>query len=305
MRKKIGFVAHGPASANSLLPIIKAIDSKVDIYLFAFHPFVANLWGCQKLDLTIKSLNFNGLDAVVYGTGSNNEIERNVPIEARKYGIPSISILDCFWCDRDNLTARYSNQPNYIIVPNDKSKKELDELHLIPEAKVLPLGNPHFDRLKNYKIVKGDFIDKCFDICFFSQCSNTDDYSDTNPICKEALLSLAHFRNKYPSKIKKIYVAPHPREDLFWLKKFCLENDLILTINQDNFQLMLNTGVSLGISCTLQYEAQIVGKPTIFYENQNQLFRELKNLNEIEGCTPITDFDATEKITNFLSSLIQ
>lgn len=306
MKKQIGFVAHGPASANSLMPLIKVLseEGEVDIHLFAFHPFVANLWGCEKLDITPYALDFSGLDLVVYGTGSSHNIERVVPIKARSYGVTSISILDCYWSDKNNLFHRFNNQPDYIIVPNKSTKELLDQLQLIPEENILPLGNPHFDRLgEHHQTSKA--LREPFSIAFFSQCSNSSDFSETDDKCKEALKELSEFRKQYPGKIDNIFIAPHPREDITWLNQYCSDEKMNLLVGQDSFQLMLDTDITMGVTCTLQYEAEIIGKPVVFYKEPKQLFVELKEINtsKIKSLSPIEDFAATKRIKQFIMNI--
>lgn len=299
---KIGFVAHGPASANSLYPLINKLKETTRIELFAYHPYVADLWGCELLSEFTYPSTFANLDIVFYGTGSGHFIECNIPIEARKHGIISVSILDCWWASDENLIERFESKPTYIIVPNVEVKNRIEKLGLLEESNILPFGNPYFDRLKVFTVEKQEPTYP-LDVAFFSQCQTSGNYSDTNNESKEALECLVAYKEEFPEKVAEIIVTSHPREDTTWLKNFCNVHGLLFKPNEST-KSMLSTDISIGVSCTLQYEAQIIGKPTIFYKNNNQLIEALNHLGGTELSMPTIGFDATEKCLNWIN-LIQ
>lgn len=299
-KKNIGFVAHGPGSANCLKPIIELIGKYVNIHLFAFHPYVAEKWGCNQFsDEEFEYIFEHELDLVVYGTGSGHTIELTVAEEANKRGIPSLSILDCYWADDKNLLKRYAHPPTYLVVPTEDMKERIETLGILPAERVLSFGNPHFDRLRACE-QEETFVEYPLQIVFFSQCSTGDDYSDTNSISKEALLSLIAFKEMHPELIKEVFVTPHPREDGVWLSHICKEHQLTLRTNAESFKLMLSTDLSVGCTCTLQYEALCVKKPTIFYENREDLFDKLFDPKTISIKSPHSSFHATEKCIEFI-----
>lgn len=300
--KRIGFVAHGPASANSLIPIIEGLKGSADIRLYAYHPYVADLWQCKQVEPVGYPEEFKELDIIIYGTGSGNQIELNVPVEARKLGIPSVSILDCYWANDDNLVERFKNKPTYIIVPNEDSKGQITRLSLLPEERLYVLGNPHFDRLERFKeqVLPASYP---LNIVFFSQCQDTSDFSDTHVVSKEALCALVSYQKMNPDKVNQIIVAPHPREDKTWLTIFCKLAGIAIQENKST-ELMLDTDINVGMSCTLQYESEIIGKPTIFFQSKEQLWKEL-NCIENGTVSPIQEFNATEKCIDFIKHLLE
>lgn len=306
-KRKIGFIAHGPASANSLHPIIQELKDEFDIHCYAYHPYVAKLWNCPLLEPTYYPETFAVMDLVVYGTGSGHDIERLVPMNSMKHGIPSISILDCFWASEENLNERFTYPPTYLVVPNQKTKETIERLQIMNPAHVYPFGNPHFDRLEKY-VSKNIEIKKPMNIVFYSQCTDSSNYSTTHPLCKEALNMLCTYRESHSESIEQIFVTPHPREDIIWLQNFSKNHSVALLPNEKSMDLLLYTDVSVGVSCTLQYEALIIGKPTIFYREPNTLFKELDLLLEKKYTkikSPIESFQATKNCTDFIRTIIQ
>lgn len=299
---KIGFVAHGPASANSLLPLINNLKDKTEIELFAYHPYVSELWECELISDFEYPPSFSTLDIVIYGTGSGHYIECDVPVEARKHGIISISILDCWWSSDEDLIKRFKNKPMYLIVPNQEVSERILKLKTLNTISVFAFGNPYFDRLKDLKVEKKELAFP-LDVAFFSQCQTSGNYSDTHFECKDALVSLVDYKNKYPNKIAEIIVTPHPREDTTWIKDFCERHGLGFKPNEST-KYLYATDISVGVSCTLQYEAQIIRKPTIFYKNKELLETTLNNLNQSSMVSPITDFNATDRCLRFIDTIL-
>ena len=66
---------------------------------------------------------------------------------------------------------------------------------------------------------------------------------------------------------------------------------------------MLFSDVNVGYNCTLQYESEMIGKPTIFYQSKEQLFDELNHIKEPTN-SPIQDFNATDKCVDFIQHLL-
>lgn len=306
-RIKIGFFAHGPGSANALYPLINKLktNNTFEVICFAFHPYVADLWDVPLItDITLKDLKGYKLNLLLYGTGSGNEAELRIPLLAKKINIPSISILDIFWADSTNLKMRFPIPPTYLIVPNEEVKQMVIPLGIMDKANILPLGNPHFDRLSQWKM-KDDDTYKDLDVSFFSQCSTTADFSDTHPMCKRALISLSQIQREHPNIIRNVFVTSHPREDRRWIEAFCNEKGFHCRSHHESFDLMLKTDLNIGLSCTLQYESIIINKRTIFFEDEKKLEEELLHLKDSTKKTFSFKFDATEKILAFLFRVME
>lgn len=298
---KVGFLAHGPGSANALYPLIKEFPPNIEIKLYSFHPYVSNLWGCKQLEMD-NYLNIfkEDLDILFYGTGSGHDMEINAPLYARKHHIKTISVLDIFWMKENNLKQRFPVLPDYIIVPNASVKQTLLDLKIGKKENVLVLGNPHFDRLETLH-VEQPTIPLPFDIVLFSQPSTSDYFSETGKVVQQLILDVIEYKKENPNHIRDIYVSPHPRESLEWLERLASREKIRIEKDKTSFDLLLSCDLNAGVDCTLQYESLIIGKPTIFYSNRENLFKDLYRLDKdfIFDASIYTNFHATKNIINW------
>lgn len=304
MKKHIGFFAHGPGSANALFPIIQKMKDEYHLSLFAFHPFVSELWGVEaQKELSLEQIDFSLFDLVVYGTGSLHEIERFVPFYAKEKQVPSLSILDIFWGGDDDLKLRYFHPPDYLIVPNRETKKQIQSLHIMPSEHIFVFGNPHFDRLKKYDSIPRR-LSFPLDIVCFSQPSNHDSFSETNQLVQKMVRSIAVLCYSKPEMIQNLYITPHPREDDTWLKEFVKPYDFMkLESYSNSFSLLLSCDLNVGVNCTLQYEGMMVGKPTIFYQNTKQFLMDLTQLH-VSNIKTKMSFSATESTVQWIKHFL-
>lgn len=262
----IGFLAHGPASANSLKPLIDmlSVNKSNAIFTYAYHEYVANLWQVEKVDPergypeTMKDL-----DILLYGTGSSNPIETGVVSFCKRHKVVTISILDLFWSSDKGIKSRFPISPDFLIVPNRQTATQAERV--MPDAKVLPYGNPHFDRLQNLTV--HEVLQDPLRIALFTQCSTVGDYSKTSAESELSVIEVLEFRDKYPELVESITIRPHPREDLDYVKKLCEDNNIIFTLG-DSMELLLESDFVYGDTCTLQYEALLIGKPVGFFREE-------------------------------------
>lgn len=288
--KKIAFIAHGPGTANALFPLIEPLKEQYEVHLFAFHPYASKLWQTElSLLEEFPAIFTQSFDLIVTGTGSLHEVEKKTPILAREANIPVVSILD-IW---GNYRARYEQEPDYIICLDELSKIDLMYEGISP-SKIIPLGNPHFDRLAQY--IGFYPVAAPFNVVFFSQ-----------PIkqSQEALYYLLCLKDAYPDLFKHLYITPHPREDETWLRKIANEEaNTTFKMYDHSFQLMLDTDLSVGFGSTLQHEAAIIGKRTIFYQHPEQMKKEFFTLFDQQRTAKIIDFHATERCVAFIRNLL-
>lgn len=262
--------------------------SIVDLY--AFHQYAADRWGTTLSDISsFENIFKQDYSLILSGTGSLHYVESQAPILAQKYKIPLLSILD-IW---GNYELRYKNPPTYIISLDELSKNIISNLGF-PKKNIFPLGNPHFDRLKEYINENNFSINPPYNISFFSQ-----------PIqeAKSALKDIVKFCSEYPQLIKTVQVTSHPRENTDWIKYFCNKHSNILHYStEDSFSLLLSTDFNIGVSGTLQYESLMIGKPTLFYTNYNELENNILNLN---FPSPIDlSFNATQQCVDLIRFII-
>lgn len=298
------FIAHGPGSANTMTSLFASIPRHL-IQLVPMHEGVAKIWNTSKVYHSHKEVKYQPGTIFVYGTGSCNRVELDVPRIARAHGGISVSILDVFWAGDANLRRRFgASPPDYLIVPNEACRNTILRLALMPADRVFALGNPHFDRLLQYHVPSLE-LDGPFDVGFFSQCSTSGDYSDTVQACKNALISLIKYRDANPGTVNRIMICAHPREDLTWLKQMAKEHNLHWRPEGVNsFDCLLRLKVAVGVSSTVLYEGAMIGKAVVFYGNREDFNKKMQNLHTMKFSAGI-QFDATAKVLNLLMKLYQ
>lgn len=263
----IGFLAHGPASANSLKPLIDILklNPSNNVFTYAYHDYVSELWAVPKMCTSEGySLKLKEMDIIVYDTGSANPIELGVAEFCKNHNIISISILDLFWSEDDELSLRFQTKPDYLLLPTTCALEQAERV-IGKGTNLVVTGNPHFDRLQ--KQVRNRILLPPFNASFFSQCTDTSDYSLTKDDSLDALMELVKYRNNSDNMIKEIFVSPHPRENPYILKGICEEHNLIYT-EESSTDLLYRTDFAYGHNCTLQYEAMLIGKPVSFYGSE-------------------------------------
>jgi hypothetical protein len=289
--KKIACIAHGPGTANALFPLIAPLKEQYDVHLFPFHPYASKLW---ETDLCLldefNSIFLEDFSLILTGTSSMHEVEKATPILAKEFNIPVVSILDKW----DNYENRFQYEPDYIIAIDEKAKSDISTLG-IHSSKIFPLGNPHFDRLKPYV----DFYEAStpYDVVFFSE-----------PIkkSKEAFYYLVKLMDQHPKWFNHLYVTPHPRENETWLRQYCKdEKNVTFTMYHESFSLLLTCDVSVGVSTSLLYEANIIGKPAIFYRSQDHLLEQVQSLPSFYPSHRWNHFDSTNKCLSFIKNLLK
>lgn len=253
----IGMIGYSPASVNVIQPLIKELKKNFKLRLMVLSAFAELHWNEFK-DVDgieyIYEKNYEGLDLIIYNTGSGGEVELNVPLEIKGLNIISLSIQDIFWDSKDGYKRRFKNTPDYIIVTTDSNKNDVLDVINIKDENVLVLGNPHFDRLKEFKLIE----DNPLSVTFLSQCSTGGSLSEpTSDECKIAILELLDLRNRGIITDLKIY--KHPRENLDFYIQYGLEVE-----NSNIFEDMMKSGIIVSCGSTPHYEAMLLGKRTLF-----------------------------------------
>lgn len=290
---KIGVWAHGPGSVNAITPLLKGLKHH-ELCYYPFHEFAATEWGTNmQYDPNSPPYNLlieNGIEVVIYGTGSGHEVETEVARFCEGNGIVSISILDIFWGTEENLKVRYENLPDYIITPNQKSADVCKKL--FPTQKVLPLGNPHFDRLFEFEKQKDERTGGPYTVAFISSPSDTSSSSETSLEAKRMLLWLL----EYPDLVSRLTFFPHPRENLLFVRNVMGKYDNIeIKKSVDTLKDALKSDMVAGVNSTVLYECLIIGKPTLLY-SENIIIGEEDVVGEF-----VIEPGATERIVKFIN----
>lgn len=305
MKKTIGCFIHSPASANNIFAIWNKLKERYDVKVYCFHPYARHLFDSVKI-YTYEDLQMlfdsSYFDFILTGTGSMHPIELEIPIISHSRGIPCLSILDCFWMDDDNLLQRFQSVPDFITAPNKDVKERLVKLLNIQESRVLDIGIPHFDRLKEY--IKPKHNNTSNIASFFSTCSTSDDFSDTHPKAKQAITELATWIEK-SNKYEKVMVTKHPRENGIWLGDFCQRHDRFVFTDESSWDLLLKSDIVFGLSSTLLQEAKIINKASVIYENKGDFMNlRFNEYTQSISSEYISSFDSINQLYSFIKSLL-
>lgn len=292
---KIGVWAHGPGSVNTITPLLKKLNQH-ELFYFPFHDFAATEWGSSvqydpnnpPYDLLID----NKIEVVIFGTGSCHKVETEVAEFCEENGIISISILDIFWGSKENLKMRYESSPDYIITPNQKSADACKGL--FPRPVVLPLGNPHFDRLFEFEKQKDERTGGPYTVAFISSPSDSSSSSETSLEAQKMLFWLL----EYPDLVSQLTFFPHPRENLLFIEHV-IERYANVEIKKgvNTLQEALKSDMVAGVNSTVLYESLIIGKPTLLY-SENLIVGEEDVVHDF-----VVEPGAAERIVKFIDDL--
>jgi len=139
---KIAVVCHDAGASEILVAYIKEYyeEAKWTLYAPYGSPFekIALREGLE----TQNFLDFFGFDALFFGTGWQEKIEREFVKEAKLSGIPSFAFLDHWSSYRERFNYPHENWrrnlPNYVVVSDEKAEKLAKSLAL---AEVLRVSN--------------------------------------------------------------------------------------------------------------------------------------------------------------------
>lgn len=240
----------------------------------------------------IKEKVYEGLDLVIYNTGSGGELELNIPLEASMYDIPTITVQDIFWDSKEGYKRRFENIPTYIIVMTEENKNDILEVIDIEASNIKVLGNPHFDRLSDFEIEEDDYLS----VSFISQCGSGGGLNEpTAEVCKESILELLDLKSRGIITDLKIY--KHPRENTDFYNDIGIEPE-----KSNEFSLMMKSGIIISCGSTPHYEAMLIGKRTLF-SGRGSLEEKIKNGEWDELSKDIDIGKSTFRIIKFIESL--
>lgn len=286
---RIGFLAFHPGAVNTLTKVIDELRKHDDCELF-FYPFLeyaTKEWELENQVIFEDSIDFfnilrSDLDVLLYSSAADSVVENMIPIFCESNGITSISTVDVFWIDENEIKRRFKNKPNIIITP-EKSVLEIIENLNWTDVKAYNLGNPHLEIQveKEKKLKKNGII-----LNFISFPAGNEILCETDFKSKEIIKEISEIMLNY-SEIKKMYISPHPREKIQSIEEFIesLDSELTLKLEINPYnstkKCCENSDVIVGHSSTVLYEELLKGKNVIFYKNKKDFKEKLKN-NEFQ-----------------------
>ena len=294
---KIAVVCHDAGASEILVAYIKENYKQAIWTLYAPYgsPFETI---AQREDLqTQGSLDFYGCDALFFGTGWQEKIEREFVKEAKLLGIPSFAFLDHWSSYRERFEYPTDNWrrnlPNFVVVSDQKAEQLAKEFAL---AEVLRINN--FYLQKQVDRSNREDISPTQNLLFLSEPTQEvalNTYADENywgftqyTALEEILENFERFECKglhirlHPSQQKHAYTKvlkkyPHIKSQIYPSSFYPLEKDL------------LRSKMIIGFDTMALYTAALLGKAVLsFLPSDNRDFllplpasHQLKNLSHI------------------------
>jgi hypothetical protein len=261
---KVMFFAHDPGGANAILPLISKFEKPA---VFAEGPALNILPNArERADLErIKP------DFVITGTSANDFTERQLwrqAAEAEGGGIPSMAILD-FWVNYGVRFSRYGTKdlhlfdgkcdclPRYICVMDALAKADMIA-DGAPADRILPFGNPHFERLAQsaaeYPAAPSDGC-----ILFASQPFDDNWRAGAEHIALADLIDIAKDRD-LPVMIRK-----HPKESEEKFAKY-LSDSVKLDTGDNAAASIREARMVVSVNSMVLIEALFYGRKIISYQ---------------------------------------
>lgn len=299
---RIGLIGHGPGSVNVLSVLNNPLkELNHDVISFPFTDYGLKCLGGSMysteyyLDIFTKK----GLDLIIYGTGSLNEIEVDVSVLARHYGIYSVSILDALEPGTEKL--RYFNRPDKVICLNNHLRNHiLKETEMLSDD-VLALGNPYLDIYKNYENIKyKPFKKENISLVYASEPCGSCTLNDTSDRSKKAILELIELLSI--GILKDLVICVHPRESTSWISDTIQGIKGVRLGNSSTMTEVEDADLCLSLGSTIHYECMLKRIHSLKYVNKDSFLLSL--LNYSEKYLDI-EFGATKRIVNYINDLGQ
>jgi len=295
---KIAVVCHDAGASEILLSYIKAHINEAEWTLYALKgsPFekIAVSHGLN----TETSLDLEGCNALFFGTGWQERIERPFVKEARRRHIPSFAFLDHWSSYRERFD--YPNEqweenlPDYTVVSDEKAQ----------QTAVL-CGLPEVLRVNNYYLqtqiasFKDEEIALTDNLLFLSEPTDQvalNTYKDKNywgftqhSALEEILNNFEQFKCKglhirlHPSEKQHNYAKilkkfPHIKSQIYSAALYPLEKDL------------LRSKIVIGFDTMALYTAALLSKPIVSYlpSNNREFLLPLPNSHQLRSLSGLT-----------------
>ncbi len=278
---KIAVVCHDAGASEILSSYIKAHINEAEWTLYALKgsPFekIAASHGLK----TETSLDLEGCDALFFGTGWQERIERPFVKEARRRHIPSFAFLDHWSSYKERFGYPHEqwedNLPDYTVASDEKAEQSATSFGL-PE--VLRVNNYYLQTqiasFKDEEVVLTDnllFLSEPTDQVALSTYKDRNYWGFTQDSALEEILK--HFEKfdckgihirLHPSEKQHNYARilkkfPHIRSQIYPAAFYPLEKDL------------LRSKLVIGFDTMALYTAALLGKPVLsFLPSDNREF---------------------------------
>jgi hypothetical protein len=303
--KKILFYFQQVGCANALLPLIEKWKSSYDIVITGRELVCNNLRKRAIKVYDYSELSFNNRinnndstwfkkfspDIVITDTIDLTRVADGIVCRvfwqlARKYNIPSMAYVDCWWgyCKRFILPdeVKIPILPDHIVVIDELAQNDILNAGF-PVEKILVLGSPKFEYL--YKIARSNkkiqksaarrnigFKPDRFVILFVSQpiekiFGRRSTLGFTEKTTLKALLEVFSDFPKYLKTTLSIIILLHPEEEENTLRNTVekYSKDISVSFHKEDgtLNLLLAADLVVGMFSILLAEAVIVNKPVL------------------------------------------
>ena len=273
---KILFFAHDPGGANAIKPLITPLKLKgYDVIVKGDGPALNILPDVVRFngdtDALIKELRPN---FVITGTSAADMTEKKLKKSARENKIQTMAILD-HWVNYNRFTPYSCNElrenkryneleflPDYYIVMDEYAKEEAVK-ECIPADIIYPLGNPHFEAVRqelaqiDSSKLRYDLVGNKEKLVVWGSEPYIEDYGHGME-----LESLKDVVNLTP-KNWQLVIKPHPRETE---NKFSEFNHIKIARNVNSREIIKAADLVMSMTSMFLIEAIIAGKPTLSYQ---------------------------------------
>lgn len=326
---KILLYAHDPGGANAVKPLIAPLISKgEELFVYGDGPALNILPNVVKYDAdTDELINNIKPDFIITGTSTSCLTEKKLRKSAHKNKIQSMAILD-HWVNYNRFTPyscaelrenkKYDELeflPDYYVVMDEFAKQETIKEH-IPAKIIYPLGNPHFEAIKNEfdKIdssnLRKELIGDKNRLVVWGSEPYIEDYGHGMEL--ESLKDLVDIIHED----WQLVIKPHPRENEDKFKEF---KNIKIARNVNSREIIKAADLVMSMTSMFLIEAIIAGKPALSYQ-KNEKDKNKFILTKMNALPFINDkielekrlkkpfekpkfevkFDAKDKITEFI-----
>ena len=304
--KKIFFISYGVGGAEEINTIYENMKNEysnmenITITEFATKKMNQSIYIDERW--IIKYIESENPDIVINERSNGYRIQNSITDTCKKNDIFNVALLDFYGQYRE----RFVSVPNIIISPGMSVTEDMI-CDGFDKNIIITAGNPAFDRLSKYKYEKTINTKKPY-IVFMSQPLKESGYNQTQfDVFKKFIKELNVIYDSYEIDIKV-----HPNESSAnwknFAKKFKNVNVVDCDTSDDFIKEVLKYDLVSGYNSTLMLQTNIIGIPTIYYENENtdKILSNYKNGCHNLQCVKYNDFEknATEKVVKEIRKLI-
>jgi len=315
---KIFVGVKDPGGANAIIPIIKGIEDKNQIKVFA-SGLAKSICITSELDFedsdNMEVQFFSELfykekpDLILTGTSQGSSVEDKMISAAKKVGIRSMAIMD-YWGSYgirfiDDL-GQFKYVPDVLCVIDQTMFEEVISEGFISTEALRITGNPFFDKLANESITYNILL-----ALQPNQAISAEALGYTEFDVLSDIIGLLGEVVKENQVFVRLNIRKHPKESIekynnYLKEKFSMGLNITVEFDkiQDTWESIRSNDLIIGMRSMLLFEAAILGKKTISYQ-PNLKYKDTLKSNELGLSQLITEkSQLKEEISKYLSKKV-